>query len=170
MRDLRNIVNTRPIYARKLSNFAVVPHKRDVGLNWGNYNRAKTEYSRSSQEGRGFECNRKWDYPFRFRVVPHKRDVGLNIHDIIRKRYSTVVLHKWDVGLNKKSKLLVSPWTCRSAQEGRGFEWIKGNGFCKIEESFLTRGTWVWIFPSLRYSMIILSFRTRGTWVWMLMI
>ena len=55
MRDLRNIVNTRPIYARKLSNFAVVPHKRDVGLNWGNYNRAKTEYSRSSQEGRGFE-------------------------------------------------------------------------------------------------------------------
>ena len=81
MRDLRNIVNTRPIYARKLSNFAVVPHKRDVGLNivvidiriinsvvphkrdvglnWGNYNRAKTEYSRSSQEGRGFECNRK---------------------------------------------------------------------------------------------------------------
>ena len=45
MRDLRNIVNTRPIYARKLSNFAVVPHKRDVGLNWGNYNRAKTEYT-----------------------------------------------------------------------------------------------------------------------------
>ena len=33
MLDLCNIVNTRPIYARKLSNFAVVPHKRDVGLN-----------------------------------------------------------------------------------------------------------------------------------------
>ena len=55
MRDLRNIVNTRPIYARKLSNFAVVPHKRDVGLN------AKLEecklklQRRSSQEGRGFE-------------------------------------------------------------------------------------------------------------------
>ena len=60
MLDLCNIVNTRPIYARKLSNFA---------------------------------------------VVPHKRDVGLNIHDIIRKRYSTVVLHKRDVGLNEKSEM-----------------------------------------------------------------
>ena len=55
MLDLCNIVNTRPIYARKLSNFAVVPHKRDVGLN------AKLEecklklQRRSSQEGRGFE-------------------------------------------------------------------------------------------------------------------
>ena len=38
-------------------------------------------------------------------VVPHKRDVGLNIHDIIRKRYSTVVLHKRDVGLNEKSEM-----------------------------------------------------------------
>ena len=55
MLDLCNIVNTRPIYARKLSNFAVVPHMGDVGLN------AKLEecklklQRRSSQEGRGFE-------------------------------------------------------------------------------------------------------------------
>ena len=65
MLDLCNIVNTRPIYARKLSNFA---------------------------------------------VVPHKRDVGLNIHDIIRKRYSTVVLHKRDVGLNYKLQNHVADW------------------------------------------------------------
>ena len=56
MRDLRNIVNTRPIYARKLSNFAVVPHKRDVGLN--------------VYEERPL-ANAK--------VVPRKRDVGLNV-------------------------------------------------------------------------------------------
>ena len=55
MRDLRNIVNIRPIYARKLSNFAVVPHKRDVGLNVNTYLKT-TKQS----------------------VVPHKRDVGLN--------------------------------------------------------------------------------------------
>ena len=56
MRDLRNIVNTRPIYARKLSNFAVVPHKRDVGLN---------KYEPKNIDG--------------INVVPHKRDVGLNV-------------------------------------------------------------------------------------------
>ena len=59
MLDLCNIVNTRPIYARKLSNFAVVPHKRDVGLNKGINHGCAELYGRSSQEGRGFECNRK---------------------------------------------------------------------------------------------------------------
>ena len=55
MLDLCNIVNTRPIYARKLSNFAVVPHKRDVGLNI------------SLQLSKAYS-----------KVVPQKRDVGLN--------------------------------------------------------------------------------------------
>ena len=58
MRDLRNIVNTRPIYARKLSNFAVVPHKRDVGLNTKYDADAERYVSRSSQEGRGFELGK----------------------------------------------------------------------------------------------------------------
>ena len=58
MRDLRNIVNIRPIYARKLSNFAVVPHKRDVGLN-----------------------SKSIIYFIADHVVPHKRDVGLNIRE-----------------------------------------------------------------------------------------
>ena len=56
MLDLCNIVNTRPIYARKLSNFAVVPRKRDVGLNCISY--------------RDLDLSR---------VVPRKRDVGLNV-------------------------------------------------------------------------------------------
>ena len=55
MLDLCNIVNTRPIYARKLSNFAVVPHKRDVGLNAGEERITYKQLGRSSQEGRGFE-------------------------------------------------------------------------------------------------------------------
>ena len=55
MRDLRNIVNTRPIYARKLSNFAVVPHKRDVGLKNLYVMFMQPLPRRSSQEGRGFE-------------------------------------------------------------------------------------------------------------------
>ena len=68
MLDLCNIVNTRPIYARKLSNFAVVPHKRDVGLNVI----SKTKEDENL-------------------VVPHKRDVGLNAdhtrrcHDNVRR-------------------------------------------------------------------------------------
>lgn len=56
MLDLCNIVNTRPIYARKLSNFAVVPHKRDVGLNYKLQNHVAD-----------------W-----LKVVPRKRNVGLN--------------------------------------------------------------------------------------------
>ena len=48
----------------------------------------------------------------------------MNIHDIIRKRYSTVVLHKWDVGLNYLSEIETVQKNCRSSQKERGFECV----------------------------------------------
>lgn len=79
MRDLCNLVNFKDVDVRKLVNFAVVPRKRDVGLNIT----AGTMHVNSN-------------------VVPRKRGVGLNPVIGILCGPHMVVPRERDVGLNSK--------------------------------------------------------------------
>ena len=57
----------------------VVPHKRDVGLNYLSEIETVQKNCRSSQKERGFECVWFSYFFWKYNVVPHKRDVGLNL-------------------------------------------------------------------------------------------